>query len=189
MRIYGKKFTSEKLERLRRIKEESGKPLIVEVEKGRGASTWLHIKSSNKMSADLRGIFRKLNLRVDRIKRLSYGDYKGGLVPNPLDVLELEIGFQFRFLMGLFYRDRLREAQQTARKVYYEGVRREGARIESYRVEGVEVGGERNLIEDHKPILEEDFPTRFPSAQYPQYSEDESTYPKYDDDDPIANYI
>lgn len=56
---------------------------------------------------------RKFSLRVNRLKRVSYGPYSlEQHVPNPNDLVEVKMTPELRKLMYDYYRDRTQEATQ-----------------------------------------------------------------------------
>jgi hypothetical protein len=67
---------------------------------------------SNKAN-DLRRVFRKFSLRVSSLERVSFGPYKISQVPNYGDCKEVEIAYELRYLMGLFYKKKLSVAVEA----------------------------------------------------------------------------
>ena len=61
---------------------------------------------------EIRRVMRKHSLRVNRLKRVRYGPYTLGLVPNPGDLQEVSVTADLRKLMYHLYRSRAQEAQQ-----------------------------------------------------------------------------
>ena len=91
VRIFGRMFDDEKLRRIRDGVELNGVlhgPYVVEVEKRQNTNTWLHMKLFSGKNNEIRKVMRKFSLRVNRLVRVSYGDYTLGQVPNPNDLRE-----------------------------------------------------------------------------------------------------
>lgn len=86
-------FTEEKLEKIRRgirINMRTIK-LWPEMIRKQSANTWVHIKAFNNSIVDIRNVFRKLSLRVNRIIRTNYGPYSLGVLKQPGQLVETNI--------------------------------------------------------------------------------------------------
>ncbi len=83
-------FTEDKLNKIRSGVKINMKPvkLWAEVIKKQTTNTWLHVKTYNNSIIDIRNVFRRLSLRINRIIRTDYGPFKLGIVKNPGDVTE-----------------------------------------------------------------------------------------------------
>ena len=65
--------------------------LWVELIRKQNSNTWVHIKAFNNSIIDIRNVFRKLSLRVNRIIRTNYGPYSIGGLKNPGDIIETNV--------------------------------------------------------------------------------------------------
>jgi hypothetical protein len=86
-------FTDEKLNKIRngiKINMRTVK-LWAEVINKQNSNTWLHIKAYNNSIVDIRNVFRKLSLRLNRIIRTNYGPFTMGVLRNPGEVTETNI--------------------------------------------------------------------------------------------------
>lgn len=54
-------------------------------------NTWLHLKSYNNSIIDIRHVFRKLNLRVNRLIRTGYGPFTLGNCRSPGTFEEISV--------------------------------------------------------------------------------------------------
>jgi 23S rRNA pseudouridine2605 synthase len=55
---------------------------------------------------EIRRVFRKFSLRVNRLVRTNYGPYSLGLVPNADDLREVKVDKTLKKLMYQYYRER-----------------------------------------------------------------------------------
>ena len=104
-------FTDEKLNKIRngiKINMRTVK-LWAEVINKQNSNTWLHIKAYNNSIVDIRNVFRKLSLRLNRIIRTNYGPFTMGVLRNPGEVTETNIP---RVLHKYMYH-RMQEKTQT----------------------------------------------------------------------------
>lgn len=86
-------FTEEKLEKIRRGMTINLKKikLWAELIHKQNSNTWVHIKATNNSIIDIRNVFRKLSLRVNRIIRTNYGPYNTSELKNPGDITETNV--------------------------------------------------------------------------------------------------
>lgn len=61
---------------------------------------------------EIRRLMRNFSLRVNRLKRISYGPYTLEFIPNPNDLQEVQIDAEIRKLLYLYYKKRTLEANQ-----------------------------------------------------------------------------
>lgn len=104
-------FTEEKLNKIRtgvRVNMRTVK-LWAEFINKQSCNTWVHIKAYNNSIVDIRNVFRKLSLRVNRIIRINYGPFTMGVLRNPGEVTETNIP---KVLHKYMY-DRMQEKTQT----------------------------------------------------------------------------
>lgn len=89
VRVFGRTFDDVKLNKIRAGCSMGGRkfgPYHVEVKNQQNTNTWLHMKLYEGKNNEIRRVMRKQSLRVNRLKRTSYGPYTLGLVPNPGDL-------------------------------------------------------------------------------------------------------
>jgi len=79
-------------------------PYTVEVTNRQNTNTWLHMKLYEGRNNEIRRVMRKYSLRVNRLKRVSYGPYTLQLIPNPNDLQEVRVTAEIRKLMYDYYR-------------------------------------------------------------------------------------
>jgi hypothetical protein len=86
-------FTEEKLNQIRNGVKINMKPvkLWAEVISKQNTNTWLHVKTYNNSIIDIRNVFRRLSLRINRILRTNYGPFSLGVLRNPGEVTETNI--------------------------------------------------------------------------------------------------
>ena len=85
VRFFSRTFTDDTLRQLRngvRVKMKTVK-LWVEVQNKQTTNTWVHVKTTNNSVADIKNAFRRLSLRVNRIKRTKYGPFSLTQVKGP----------------------------------------------------------------------------------------------------------
>lgn len=58
----------------------------------------------------------KQSLRVNWLVRTNYGPYSLGVIPNPGDLVEVSIGTEIKRILGLYYKDKMAEAQARLEK-------------------------------------------------------------------------
>lgn len=115
VRVFGRTFDEKKLAKIRAGTVMQGRqygPYHTEVTNRQSTNTWLHMKLFEGKNNEIRRVMRKYSLRVNRLKRIRYGPYTLGLVPNPGDLQEVSITPDLRKLMYQYYRERAQEAQQ-----------------------------------------------------------------------------
>ena len=126
VRVFGRTFDDAKLNKIRAGCKMAGRqygPYIVDVTNQQNTNTWLHMKLFEGKNNEIRRVMRKLSLRVNRLKRISYGPYTLGLIPNPGDLQEVELSKDLRNLMFDFYKSRTNEAQHMLEKEKQEALR------------------------------------------------------------------
>jgi 23S rRNA pseudouridine2605 synthase len=108
VRVYGR-FNDEKLAKIRKGAVINGVqygPFYCEVDSYQTRNTWLMIKMHQGKNREIRRIMQKNDLRVNRLKRISYGPYKlGNLVSG--QVREEPIVDEMKRLMYLATRKKL----------------------------------------------------------------------------------
>lgn len=86
VRVFGRTFDDTKLAKIRSGTVMNGRkfgPYHVEVTNRQNTNTWLHMKLYEGKNNEIRRVMRKFSLRVNRLKRVSYGPYTLELVPEP----------------------------------------------------------------------------------------------------------
>lgn len=109
-------FSQEKVERIRRgvmINKRLVK-FWVETIRQRHTNSWIHLKSYNNSISDIRNVFERLSLRINRIIRTEYGPFRIGKLKNPGDVVETYIPKVLNTYMHYRYREKL---QKSLRKL------------------------------------------------------------------------
>ena len=90
VRIFSRTFDERKLGKIRNGCIMRGRrygPYIVEIVRRQNTNTWLHMKLYTGKNNEIRRVMRKFSLKVDRLKRVSYGPYQlEKYVPNPNDL-------------------------------------------------------------------------------------------------------
>lgn len=102
-------FTEEKLNKIRqglRINMRTVKFPIEMISK-QNANSWVHIKTFNNSIIDIRNVFRKLSLRVNRIIRVRYGPFTLGVLRNPGEITESTIPKELNRHLYFRYREKL----------------------------------------------------------------------------------
>jgi len=77
IRVFGRLFTKDKLDQIRtgiRIRMRLVRYWVELISK-QNTNTWIHLKSNDNSIIDIRHVFRKLSLRVNRLIRISYGPF------------------------------------------------------------------------------------------------------------------
>ncbi len=109
-------FTEEKLNKIKQgvnIKNRTIKFWAAIINK-QSSNTWVHIKSNNNSVIDIRNVFSRLSLRVNRIIRTDYGPFTLGVLRNPGEVTETNIP---RELNSLMYQRMKEKTQLMIRKL------------------------------------------------------------------------
>lgn len=114
VRVFGRTFDDSKLAKLRAGCVMNGRkfgPYVIEVTNRQNTNTWLHMKLYEGKNNEIRRVMRKYSLRVNRLKRVSYGPYSlDKFVPNPNDLQEVPLTSSIRSLMFEYYRKRASDA-------------------------------------------------------------------------------
>lgn len=88
VRVFGRMFDDKKLEKIRGGATINMKKIRfwAEVIRKQSTNTWLHIKTRDNSIIDIRNLFRKFSLRVNRIIRTRYGPFtlENSRMPNDL---------------------------------------------------------------------------------------------------------
>eukprot|EP00826_Nyctotherus_ovalis_P062425 TRINITY_DN9028_c0_g1_i16.p4 TRINITY_DN9028_c0_g1~~TRINITY_DN9028_c0_g1_i16.p4 ORF type:complete len:100 (+),score=29.54 TRINITY_DN9028_c0_g1_i16:1020-1319(+) len=71
------------------------------------------MKLYSNRANDLRRVFRKFSLQVSSLERVSFGPYKLSEVPNYTDCKRVEIRYELKHLMGLYYKEKLANVIQA----------------------------------------------------------------------------
>jgi hypothetical protein len=82
-----------------------------EVIKRGSSNTWLHMKLRSGKNNEIRRVMEKLSLRVNRIIRVSYGNYLLSKVKSANDITQVELTGEIKHLLSNFYRNKA-ESQQ-----------------------------------------------------------------------------
>jgi len=109
-------FCQEKVEKIRRgvmINKRLVK-FWVETIRQRHTNSWIHLKSYNNSISDIRNVFERLSLRINRIIRTDYGPFRIGKLKNPGDVVETFIPKVLNTYMYFRYKEKL---QKSLRKL------------------------------------------------------------------------
>ncbi len=77
-------------------------------------NSWVHLKSYNNSISDIRNIFERLSLRVNRIIRTDYGPFRIGKLRNPGDYTETSMPSVLNSYMYFRYKEKL---QKSLRKL------------------------------------------------------------------------
>ena len=70
----------------------------------------MHIKLYSGKNNEIWRIMEKQSLRVNRLIWTNYGPYHLGTIPNPGDLAEVKVGSEMKKLLGLYYKDKAKEA-------------------------------------------------------------------------------
>ena len=133
VRVYGR-FTDEKLASIRKGAVINGVkygPFYCEVDSYQTRNTWLIVKMHQGKNREIRRIMQKNDLRVNRLKRISYGPYNLGNLDSGM-VREEPIGDEIKRLMYLATRKKLEAVEQeklTANQVKEEVVKKLEGRL------------------------------------------------------------
>ncbi|KAL4454656.1 hypothetical protein ABPG74_021861 [Tetrahymena malaccensis] len=85
-------------------------PFYVEIDKRQSTNTWLTIGLYTGKNREIRKVMQKFDLRVSRLKRLSYGPYKiGSMLPG--QVFETYVNEEVKRKIYLYMRKRLQLSQ------------------------------------------------------------------------------
>ena len=109
VRVFGRTFDDTKLAKIRAGCVMGGRqygPYHTEVTSRQTTNTWLHMKLYEGKNNEIRRIMRKHSLRVNRLKRVTYGPYSLELVPNPNDLQEVRLSPALHKLMYQYYQHR-----------------------------------------------------------------------------------
>lgn len=109
-------FTDEKINKIRagiRINMKIVK-FWAELIHKQNSNTWVHIKSYNNSITDIRNVFRRLSLRVNRLIRTNYGPYSLGGIKHPGELTEAVVTKNINNYMHYRYKQK---AQNTMRKL------------------------------------------------------------------------
>ena len=75
-------------------------PYVCEVTNRQNTNTWLHMKLFSGKNNEIRRVMRKQSLRVNRLKRVTYGPFNlEQYVPNPNDLAEVRMTPELKKLM------------------------------------------------------------------------------------------
>lgn len=81
--------------------------LWAEVINRQNTNTWLHIKTDNNSILEIRHVFRKLSLRVNRLVRTQYGPFGLNQAKSPGDFTELSIPKSISNILFYRYKEKL----------------------------------------------------------------------------------
>ena len=71
------------------------------------------MKLFNNKTNELRRVFRKFSMVINSLERVNYGPYGIKEVPKFDQCKEVDIRYELRHLMGLFYKEKLATAVET----------------------------------------------------------------------------
>lgn len=102
-------FTEEKLNKIRQGVKINMRLINFHIERisKSSANSWVHIKTYNNSIIDIRNVFRKLSLRVNRIIRIRYGPFTMGVLRNPGELTETTIPKEINRHLYFRYREKL----------------------------------------------------------------------------------
>ena len=102
-------FTEEKINKIRQGVKINMRTIKfhIEVISKQNANSWVHIKTYNNSIIDIRNVFRKLSLRVNRMIRIQYGPFKMGVLRNPGEITESAIPKEINRHLYFRYREKL----------------------------------------------------------------------------------
>jgi hypothetical protein len=105
-------FTQEKLMQIRNGIKINMRLLKfwTEIVRRQSSNTWLHMKTYNNSVVEIRNVFRKLSLRVNRIIRTDYGPYTLGKIKNPGDITEAFLPKNLKTYLSYRYKDKIQHA-------------------------------------------------------------------------------
>jgi 16S rRNA U516 pseudouridylate synthase RsuA-like enzyme len=109
-------FTEDKLLKIRNGIRINGKivKFWAEIVNRQNTNTWVHLKTYDNSLVNIRDVFTRLSLRVNRIIRMDYGPFSIGRVKQPGAITEIEIPRDINYLLM----QRLKEkAQNSLRKL------------------------------------------------------------------------
>lgn len=109
-------FSKEKLEKIRKgvmINKRFIK-FWAETIRQNHSNSWVHIKSYNNSISDIRNVFERLSLRINRIIRTDYGPFRIGKLKNPGDVMETHIPKILNTYLYFRYKEKM---QNSLRKL------------------------------------------------------------------------
>jgi 16S rRNA U516 pseudouridylate synthase RsuA-like enzyme len=109
-------FNQEKIDKIRKGVKVNGKVLKfwVETISQKNSNSWIHLKSYDNSISDIRNIFERLSLRINRIIRTDYGPFRIGKLKNPGDIIETHIPSSVNTYMYYRYKEKL---QSSVRKL------------------------------------------------------------------------
>ncbi|EAR97905.2 tRNA rRNA pseudouridine synthase, putative (macronuclear) [Tetrahymena thermophila SB210] len=85
-------------------------PFNVEIDKRQSSNTWLTVGLYTGKNREIRKVMQKFDLRVSRLKRLSYGPYKiGSMLPG--QIFETYVNDELKRKIYLYMRKRLQLSQ------------------------------------------------------------------------------
>ncbi|KAL4499239.1 hypothetical protein ABPG72_006825 [Tetrahymena utriculariae] len=85
-------------------------PFYVEIDKRQSSNTWLIVGLYTGKNREIRKVMQKFDLRVSRLKRLSYGPYKiGSMLPG--QIFETYVNEELKRKIYLYMRKRLQLSQ------------------------------------------------------------------------------
>lgn len=109
-------FTETKLFQIRngvRIRMKTLK-YWVDIINRQNTNTWIHLKAYNNSIIDIRNVFRKFSLRVNRIVRVGYGPFTLGKASKPGDINQVSIP---RTVGNYFYQYKKEKLNEKYEKV------------------------------------------------------------------------
>ncbi len=111
VRVFGRMFDEKKLDKIRMGVTINMKKIRfwAEVIRKQSTNTWLHIKSRDNAIVDIRNLFRKLSLRVNRIIRIRYGPFTLENCKNPNDLSETTVPKYVNNYLYYYYKDKVKE--------------------------------------------------------------------------------
>lgn len=110
LRVFGRMFDEKKLEKIRSGATINMKKIKfwVEVIRKQSTNTWLHIKTRDNSIIDIRNLFRKYSLRVNRIIRTRYGPFTLDNCRMPNDLSEAPIPSTVNNYLYYHYKEKVK---------------------------------------------------------------------------------
>ena len=109
-------FSKDKVEKIRKGVKVNGKVINfwVETIRQKHSNSWIHLKSYDNSISNIRNVFERLSLRINRIIRTDYGPFRIGKLKNPGDIIETHIPSSVNTYMYYRYKEKL---QNSVRKL------------------------------------------------------------------------
>lgn len=152
IRVFGRLFTKEKLDQIRKGMKIHMKTMKywVDLISKQNTNTWIHLKSNDNSIINIRHVFRKLSLRVNRLIRISYGPFTLDKSRKSGSVFEVEIPRTVGNYVSEFRRYKLNEIKEKVDKTRVK-VKEEKEEFENKIIENAK----RRMENEKKVLLKE----------------------------------